>query len=128
AGADGKPALSAAQIEGAFRDTKPEQLLAMNQVVTDSIKTVSDIDNFITNTVGADKAPNLDALKAELKNIQKAFIRYLPAGTVAVTEDGAASPQANAGSAAPQAIAGEIQSRKDVIMTLEKICHYYSRT
>jgi type VI secretion system protein ImpA len=127
-GADGKPAVSSAQIQGAFRDSKPEHLLSINQVVVDSLKNVGAIDAFLTSTVGGDKAPNLDLLKTELKDIQKSLIPYLPAGTVEIAPDAVAAGNGSAGAPAGQPISGEIQSRKDAILMLDKICQYYDRT
>lgn len=128
AAGDGKTAATAPQIEGAFRDTKPEQLLALNQIVADSLKHVVAIDTFLTSTVGPDKAPNLDLLKTELKEIQKALVPYLPAGTVEAAPGEASTAGAGAPSTGGKPISGEIQSRKDAILMLDKICQYYTRT
>ena len=128
---EGQPAVAASQIEGAFRDTKPEILVALHQAVADSLATVGEIDTLLTNLVGADKAPNLDALTAELKAARKAFLPYLPTGTAgAAEEEGVPAEAASSTSAgvAAKPITGEIQSRKDVVLMLEKICQYYVRT
>lgn len=126
--------VSASQIEGAFRDTSPDDLVAYHQAVTECIDTVRTIDDFLTRTVGSDHAPDLGLLPAELKEIQKRLRPYLPAGTAPAEE---ASPgeagTAGAGgdasaAAARQAISGEITSREDVLRTIDKICDYYGRT
>jgi type VI secretion system protein ImpA len=118
----------AAQIKGAFLDMKPDHLLALNQVVAESCKHVDAIDAFLTSTVGEDKAPNLDLLKAELKEIQKSLIDYLPAGTVGLAPEAPTANGAPAADSATKPISGEIQSRRDAILMLDKICQYYSRT
>jgi len=125
---DGKPAVTPAQIEGAFRDTKPEHLLGLNQVLADALKNVAAIDSLLTATVGRDKAPNLDLLKAELKEAQKFLIPYLPAGTVEVSAAASAGNGPAGAAQASKPISGEIQSRKDALVMLEKICQYYSHT
>jgi type VI secretion system protein ImpA len=126
AGPDGKPAPSAAQIDAAFRDTKVENLQATYQAAADSAALVNGIDDFLTKTVGADKAPSLDALVAELSAIQQRLIPFLPEGTVPAPEAPASGP-AGAVGAAPKAIAGVITSRQDVLKVLDKVCEFYSR-
>jgi len=130
--AEGQPATgpTAAQIEGAFRDTNPDHLVALHQVVADALQTVQEIDEFLTSTVGSGAAPNLDLLKDELKEIRKAVVPYLPAGTVELPPDEAGAVAGATAGAGPSVkpITGEIQSRQDVILMLQKICDYYART
>jgi type VI secretion system protein ImpA len=124
-GSDGAAPAAAAQIEAAFRDTKPEHLDAINSALNDSITLSTGIDEYLTNTIGSGKAPELTLLPKELKDIQKRLIPYLPSGSVtaeAVATDG--TPTAKVPG---QAITGEIQTRQDVIRMLEKICDYYKR-
>jgi type VI secretion system protein ImpA len=125
AGPDKKPPPAATQIEAAFRDTKPEDLLAINTAVTDAIALVKEIDQLLTQTIGADKAPDLDLLPAELKEVQKRLIPYLPAGTVAAAEVSEGAPSVAA--AGPNLISGEVQSRQDVVRMIEKICDFYKK-
>lgn len=129
--ADGKSVVAASQIEAAFRDTNPETLQKLNQAVKDSIQLVKDIDTFLTNKIGADKAPDLTELPKQLLEIQKRLAPYAggAASDVAAADgdgngDGAAT---GAAPAAKKGISGEIQSRQDVIKMLEKIREYYQR-
>lgn len=128
-GTEAKPGANTAQIEAAFRDTKPEHLQAINTALSDGLSFVKEIDAFLTKTVGADKAPDLSLLEAEFKDIRKCLVPYLPAGAVPASEtaDGADGVATGAGAGAPKAISGEIQSRKDVVRVLEKICQYYAQ-
>ncbi|HEV2331435.1 MAG TPA: type VI secretion system protein TssA [Verrucomicrobiae bacterium] len=126
--AEGQPALSAGQIEAAFRDTDPETLQKISQAVTDSIQIVKDLDTFLTDKVGADKAPDLTELPKQLAEIQKRLSSFAggvvgEAGAVPSTEGGAKGAVPGAG----QAITGDVQSRQDVIRMLEKIRDYYQR-
>jgi type VI secretion system protein ImpA len=124
AGTAEKPVPAMSQIEAAFRDTKQEQLLAIHQAVADSVGIVKGIDAFLTDKVGADKAPDLGLLEKELKGIEKCLGPYLPAGTV-TADEGTAAAAGEGKVAAGRAISGDIQSRQDVIRMLEKICQYY---
>jgi type VI secretion system protein ImpA len=124
---DGKAAPSPAQIEAAFRDTKPEDLQALYQTLEESTTLAKAIDGFLTTTLGADKAPDLEALPKELKEIQKRLVPYLPAGTAPAEAGGNGQAAAAAGGAPAQGISGEIQSRQDVVRMIEKICEYYRR-
>jgi type VI secretion system protein ImpA len=128
---DGTAAPTEAQIAGAFKSTKQENLIALNHAIADSLKLAQDIDAFLTTTVGADHAPDLDLLPKELKEMQKRLAPHLPAGTVVLEPGDAAvaGAQAAAGGAAPagQGISGDVQTRADVVRMLEKICDYYKR-
>src|ERR1043166_2195563 len=129
--AEGNAPASAAEIESAFRDSPPEHLAALHGVIKSSLKTVSEMDEFLTTTVGADKAPNLDLLKDELKQMQKAVTPFV-AGAEVMAEVGEPNGEATIAGGAPvpaaKGISGEIQSRQDVKLMLDKICDYYTRT
>lgn len=128
---DGKAPPSREQIEGAFRDTDPEVIKANHQLAAEMVQVVTDMDTFITNTVGSGKAPNLDLLTEQFKEIQKALVPHLPEGTVQEVsgEDSGVEGAGEAvGGAGAKPISGEIRSRQDVIRMLEKICDYYAKT
>jgi type VI secretion system protein ImpA len=125
---DGKTPPSANQIEAAFRDTKPEVLGATSLAVADSIRLAEEIDQFLTNKIGSDKAPDLSPLPNQLKDIQKRLAAYVSGGAVAEEAQGTEGDPPAAGAAgAAKAISGEVQSRQDVVKMLEKICDYYKR-
>ena len=127
-GTEAKPGATTAQIEAAFRDTKPEHLQAVNAALSDGLSFVKEIDAYLTKTVGADKAPDLSLLEAEFKDIRKCLIPYLPAGAVPASETPEGAVGAASGDSAPRTISGEIQSRKDVVRALEKVCQYYTQS
>lgn len=125
-----KPVRSAAEIEAAFRDTKPEFLQAIHASVSASIQHVMAIDSFLIKTAGADKAPDLDFLLIDLKAIQKCVA---PAGSAVSAEENQATEAAGDSGVTTttgpaKSISGEIQSRQDVLKMLDKICQYYSRS
>ena len=132
---DGTPAIPASQVEGAFKETSPETLQQFSQAVSDSLQFAKDIDAFLTDKIGADRAPDLSELPKQLKEIQKRLAPYLGAGAGGDGGDGApvdggngAASGAGAGPAAPrQGISGEIQSRQDAVKMLDKICDYFKK-
>jgi len=130
-GPDGSAAPAAAQIEAAFRDTDVGVLEAVNQAVAESIRMAEAIDQFLTQKVGADKAPDLEQLPKQLKEIQKRLAVYVSGGgaaEMAGADSGAGQPAGSAGPASTsQAISGDIQSRQDVVKMLGKICDYYRK-
>jgi type VI secretion system protein ImpA len=125
---DGKPAPDLAQIEAAFRDSKPDQLTLLYQAISDSIASVEAIDAFLTTTVGAKNAPDLTGLLTELVSIQKRIKTYLPMTTTPSSANDTAavletSPRPDV---APLSV-GAIASRDDVVRALQKICQYYAQ-
>ena len=121
--------LTVPQIEASFRDTRPEELGERYRAVADCLRTVKEMDEFIMATVGAANAPDLDLLTRELIAIQKRIAPHVASMTVA--PEGAQGVAASdvgvqAGQGAFSA-SGEIRSRQEVTMLLEKICDYYVR-
>jgi type VI secretion system protein ImpA len=126
-GPNGQAPPSAAQIEAAFQDTKPEDMQALAQKISESVDLVGRLDDNLTKTVGAGKAADLGPLKNEIKEVQKRLAQRLPGGQAAseASEDSETTAAGTATGGKP--ISGEIQSRQDVIRMLEKICQYYAR-
>jgi type VI secretion system protein ImpA len=125
---DGKPAPDLAQIEAAFRDSKPHQLTLLYQAISESIASVDAIDAFLSTTVGAKNAPDLTRLSTELVSIQKRITTYLPVTTTPLPEnDLAAIPETSPRPGVMPLSAGGIASRDDVVRTLQRICQYYAQ-
>ncbi|HTV42647.1 MAG TPA: type VI secretion system protein TssA [Candidatus Sulfotelmatobacter sp.] len=130
AAGDGQPSITAAQIEAAFRDTNPETLQKINQSVADSIALIKEIDTILTAQVGANRAPDLTELPKQLIEMQKRLAPYVAveaAGDGAPAEGAAGGATPGTAPAAPRGITGEVQSRKDVVKMLDKICEYYKK-
>jgi type VI secretion system protein ImpA len=120
-----KAPMSAAQIDAAFRDTKPAELETIGKGVTDSIALVKEIDTILKEKVGFDKAPDFRPLITELNEIQGCLSPYLAGGATDAGQTGEAAAGAPGG--VRIAVAGEIQSREDVVRMLDRICEYYKR-
>jgi type VI secretion system protein ImpA len=124
-----KSAPTLPQIDAAFRDSNQEELRELYRTLSDCIALVTGIDELLTRTVGASRAPDLTPLSAELASMQKRIAPYLPAVSdpaaekTAVPVSGTPLPMA---STAPSLI-GEIRSREDVVKVLHKICEYYAQ-
>ena len=127
---DGKSTPDLAQIEAAFRDSKPENLILLYQSVNESIDSVQTIDLLLTNTVGAKNAPDLTRLSTELISIQKRIMAYLPVTRTPLSpeETTPALVETSSHSSAMPLPVGGIASRDDVVRTLQRICQYYAQT
>jgi type VI secretion system protein ImpA len=125
-----KPAVTIPQIESAFLDSKPEELGEIIRLLDECTALVQEIDESITNNVGAANAPDLAPLSSELAMMRSRLAPYVKPGVVSV----AGNPTAAAADTQPPAaqpgvsIDGEIRSREEVVRLLEKICRYYDRT
>ncbi len=116
---------SAAQFTAAMRDTPAPELQATFQAVADSLASARAIDDFLTKTVGADKAPDMGALLGVLTEIEKTLLPHVPGASAAAT--GTPEPSAVAVAGGQAAKLGAIESRQDVVRALERICEYYAR-
>lgn len=119
-----KPAVATGQIEAAFRDSNPQELGEIFQVLSDCITLVLAIDEWITGTVGASKAPDLTPLSADLGAMQSRVAPYVKEVAAPVIGLDAAPSAAGQVVFSPE---GEIRSRKEVLTLLQKICLYYDR-
>jgi type VI secretion system protein ImpA len=122
-----KPAVTVPQIDAAFRDSNPEELAEIFGVLRDCITLVQGLDESITRTVGAANAPDLTPLSGDLIAMQSRVAPYIKK-TVAPTADVAPSAAAHVPPGQGTfSLEGEIRSRQDVLMLLQKICLYYDR-
>jgi type VI secretion system protein ImpA len=128
AGGEG-PSMTTAQIEAAFRDTKPEELAQTYRCVTDCLAIVKEMDEIIMATVGAANAPDLDLLIRDLAAMQKRIAPYTASASAAAEaiQGGGVSDLGAQGAPGAFSTSGEIRSRQDVTTLLEKICDYYAR-
>jgi len=119
-----QPPVSPEEIAGAFRDTKPEELVETARLLAEAGALVKQIDEFLMKTVGSSRALNLEPLLTLIKDMAKAVGPYLPVEAGAAAEDG---QPAAAGEGANWSKGAGIKSRSDVIQALESICNYYRR-
>ncbi len=119
---DAREAANAAA--AAIRASGSKQVPELCQALADAQESVKRIDQFLTNTLGAENAISFDVLQNTLKAMNNALAPFMPGA--AITE--APTPTLAPGEpAATVAIRGPIQSRADVVRQLESICAYYEQ-
>ncbi|MBV8900619.1 MAG: type VI secretion system protein TssA [Verrucomicrobia bacterium] len=124
-----------AQVEAAFRDTSPEFLAQNYYAVTAALALVKELDDYLTNIVGASNAPDLSALSSELTAVQKRIAPYFEAaGAAAAMAETAIAAGEIGGPAVAVAevpgafsVTGEIRSREEVLRLLDRISQYYAK-
>jgi type VI secretion system protein ImpA len=125
-----KPVPTTSQIEAGFRDSKPEELRQTLDLLNECISLEQAIDESITSSVGAARAPDLSLLAGELVAMRTRVASYVQGDDVPIPgapgDTGAVARQSSDGRAL--SLDGEIRSRGDVIKLLEKICRFYEHT
>lgn len=129
ASAPGKPP-EATTIDAAFQAADLQELRATLEAIRTSRQHVVDIEKMVTEQVGVGRAANLSAFRAVLDQAGKVVDKHYSMRAPAAASDGA---QEQAGSEAggdkPSAgrLSGEIGSREEVLVALDKILAYYNR-
>jgi type VI secretion system protein ImpA len=123
----GGEAPDSAAVDGAFLECELAGLQATAASVERSLQHVAAIDAAVTEQVSASQAPDLSALPKVLEAARNVLGQKLARRGVAGVAG--AAPAGGPGPAgAPQPIAGEVNSREDVIRVLDKACDYFART
>lgn len=116
-------------IKGVFLNSTQEQTTLTYQAVTESMDIIRQIDRLIGEQVGIENGADFSAVLAQLKETHQAFEQF----AVGLDHDTDAEPSIETAlddSNVPhpghkQQNAGEINSRQDVLRTLDLICKYY---
>ncbi|HET9934227.1 MAG TPA: hypothetical protein VFQ35_26175, partial [Polyangiaceae bacterium] len=131
--AQGEAALDAATLEGIFQSVDLTALEAAVAWTSTCIERLSQVDRIFeerTGSRGPDLTPLLRIFRDALNFARPRLENRLPAAADA-PGDGAGVTAAQAGGAAPSAprasLAGEVNSREDVVRAIDKICAYYAR-
>lgn len=123
-----KPEVKPAQIDSAFRDSNQEKLNGIFGILSDCITLVQGMDESVTLTVGAKRAPDLTPLSSELTAMRSRVAPFLKASAAVLGGQGVSTGEAHqAGSQTALSLEGEIRSREDVLSLLDKICQFYAR-
>jgi type VI secretion system protein ImpA len=120
-------------IKAAFMDADIEQLQATAAAIDESITSVNTIENFVTEQVGVGSAVNFRDIRSLLKEAKQSIAEPLAQRTGSSEDSPAQGDNENseatrgANSTAPP-ISGAVNSREDVMRTLDKIQEYYQRS
>ena len=123
---DDKPPADTAAIDAAFLECDLDGLQGSAQAVDRAIGHVTALETLLTERVGAAQAPSLDELVNTLKETGQILSSHLSRRGV-VDAAGGDGEGAVATGAGAQPLAGEINSREDVIRALDKACDYFRR-
>jgi len=124
-----KPDLSL--IKAAFLDMPAEVLTATYLALTESADIIQRLETFVSDKVGFGNGPDLSALAALLKDMRNTFEQFADVDLRDEVSPSSDSDQLEnqlqptAASPRQQAVVGSIQSRQDVLKTLDLICKYY---
>ena len=123
-------------IEAAFRDTDGDELKNAGEAATEAVSISKDLDQWVTNKVGASNAANLSPwhdLVGDLnKRLGARVAARFPGETSPAVDSGDAAPDHDGGTSggrapAPAAgLSGGVHSRDDVLKALNKVLEYYA--
>ena len=122
--ADTPPAEMSA-IQAAFMDVEPAELQATGDAVEQAIESAAKIEALLTERLGAAQAPNLEALRKALRELQPTLAEQLSRRGLTTTASAAAPGEAAA--APPPPPPDQINNREDVLRMLDKICEYFEQ-
>jgi type VI secretion system protein ImpA len=121
-------------IKAVFDDHNPEELQTLYQAIIESEQLVRQIESVVAeNVTGVGNGVNLEAIKSLLKEMRYSFEQFVDATSgdknnadqqEEAGDDDSSTTQSR-GKTGNKGV-GEINSRTDVIKTLELICKYYA--
>ncbi|MEN8148207.1 MAG: type VI secretion system protein TssA [Planctomycetota bacterium] len=140
---EGEDPPQGAVIDGAFQDVDLDELTATAEAAAESVDLMAQVEQYVTEQVGAAQAVDLSSFGGAIRAVQKELSDQLgrrgvaaPGAEVAEEEAAAAAAEAPveagavAGGGAPpaaQEITGVIQSREDAIRMLDKLVEYFDK-
>ncbi len=116
-------------IKAAFLDAPREAVMAVYQAVIECIGIIQQLDSLIGDKVGIENGPDFSGLMSLLKEMRHAFEQFATTLVEESDEQSGVALDGESGEAAParkQAAVGSINSRQDVLKTLDLICKYYA--
>nr|WP_232108719.1 type VI secretion system protein TssA [Pseudomonas mosselii] len=126
--------LSAEELAAALRDADSEQLAQCRQALQLAREALDTIESRVNDQVGSASGVDLSALRQPLRQVQQVLADYSPEGSAPVSAslDEATAPGAHdnpqpVAAPRPAARPGEVNSRDDVLQSLERLLQYYAR-
>lgn len=119
-----------ALVDAAFQETPAEHLQGLLKSIGVAQEKLAAIDTLLTEKCGAGKACDLLPCKKLFTQAAKVVAEQLARKTPGAAATGGAPGAApvaggGGGAAAPAPIAGEVRSRQDVVLALDKVVQYY---
>ncbi|MCC6661573.1 MAG: type VI secretion system protein TssA [Phycisphaerales bacterium] len=116
-----------ALVEGAFKDTKTEDLQASLEAGQAAADLAAGLDAVLTEKAGSGNAPDLSRFLALLKEVLAALQTQLAKRGIgqAPGSDGA---QGGGSGGAGGALSGQIMSSHEVLLALDMVCRYYEHS
>jgi len=115
-----------ALVDAAFQETPAEHLQAVLKSIATAQEKLAAIDALLTEKCGAGKACDLAPCKKLFMQAAKVVAEQLARKNPAAAGAAGGAPAAGGGgAAAPAPIAGEVRSRQDVLLALDKVVQYY---
>lgn len=109
-------------IDAAFMDVDIDELQSTQTAVQRAVDEVAAISALLTGLVGTMDAPDLDPLAHELGHVNNVLLDHLARRGIG---DGAEASDHAAGDGG--AVSGQISSRDDALLMLDRICDYFVR-
>lgn len=123
--------LGSDHLAGALQDSDPEHLEAIRNALSSARSAAEAIEKQVSEQVGSASGVDLSALKQPLRLALQVLGQHAPPPHKSPAEEPAEASASEAGNApvtpAATRISGEINSREDVLRSLDRLLAYYSR-
>ncbi len=120
--------LGSDHLAGALQDSDPEHLDAIRSALSTARSAAESIEKQVSEQVGSASGVDLTALKQPLRLALQVLGQHAPQGAQNAAEEHSDGPSTEVPDApAPARISGEINSREDVLRSLDRLLAYYSR-
>lgn len=121
-----------ATIEAAVQDCDVASLQDNLAAIVASIDCLNSLEDFVTQQVGVNNAPNFDSLRHLLKEFNQLLSGWLASRGIDDVDASQAEPEsvgeiASTAQAPKKSISGAINNSQDVINALKLICDYYQK-
>ena len=129
-GSGGTASPNMSVIDAAFQDSATDELLATSQITEEAIEHLATITTVFSKNATQGQTPDLSDFQSILGNIHKCIQGYLAKRGYGEASEEGAPVDAAAGGEAKQggiSLAGEIQSPKEALLAIEKVCQYFDR-
>jgi type VI secretion system protein ImpA len=115
-------------IEAAFRHTDPALLNQIDQSVSSALSDLNGINDFLDRTVGVTKSASFEGLESLLLEARRHVSHYLETPIAGPAAEGPGVRTSIDGVPEKGGTPGVIQTRRDVLQSLDAICGYYEST